>query len=238
MNINFNSNITINNIDNINICINRNVSDEFTRNADDDEEAVRQQIEIENEHNECVQAFQEQQRLEANDMLWNNIVNESIDNADVLAQNNLRAQVNYENRRYANIETFENFNRDVSNDVSINVNDQSFFNWNDVIFFIMNSVNEIVEYQPLPFVNENKGISAEQFNNATNKYVYNNNTNDGKDTKENDKELPMCSVCLCTFKNECLVAELKKCKHVFCEQCILNWSKLNCNCPMCRMPML
>ncbi|QHB21741.1 orf82 [Artaxa digramma nucleopolyhedrovirus] len=45
-----------------------------------------------------------------------------------------------------------------------------------------------------------------------------------------------CCVCLENFKENQSLSTIKKCKHSFCVECLINWLKLNKSkfCPLCR----
>ncbi|PVU85891.1 hypothetical protein BB560_006866 [Smittium megazygosporum] len=54
--------------------------------------------------------------------------------------------------------------------------------------------------------------------------------------QDSKRFLKECSVCLEEYKPDSLVIELK-CEHIFHEQCLLQWARINGSCPVCRKPL-
>jgi len=51
-------------------------------------------------------------------------------------------------------------------------------------------------------------------------------------------DLESCSVCLSTFFAETVVAQLPKCKHIFCPGCVKEWLLEHTDCPLCKTQVL
>lgn len=44
---------------------------------------------------------------------------------------------------------------------------------------------------------------------------------------------PNCSICLGPFSNQCVS---DSCRHMFCFKCLLEWSRIKAECPLCKIP--
>ena len=51
------------------------------------------------------------------------------------------------------------------------------------------------------------------------------------------KQYNECSICLTEFSNDSEVS-VTKCKHVFHNECIVEWSKYKKDCPVCRKNLI
>ena len=51
------------------------------------------------------------------------------------------------------------------------------------------------------------------------------------------KDIPKgdcCPICMDEFASKKTIYELKKCKHIYCKDCIEKWFEENKNCPVCK----
>ena len=51
------------------------------------------------------------------------------------------------------------------------------------------------------------------------------------------KDTDQCAICLCTLIDAETVAKPDSCAHIFCEYCIVEWSKTNPTCPLDRFSL-
>jgi len=138
-------------------------------------------------------------------------------------------------------EIFNNMNNNINNNINYGYNTITYYNYNPFLSILdnsdlfarifMNSIINNLEEQILEEVMENslnESKSLEKTDDFINfeKQKYDSNN-------EFMKKHIDCSICLVEFSDDNDIS-ITNCKHIFHNDCIVEWSKYKKDCPICR----